>query len=173
MNIKQALEHEHSKRTTMAIVNYISANPKAISELMDCLLDNNIHLVQRASWPLSYIAEHQPLLIVPYLPKLIQQLATSKHAAYKRNVYRTLRILPELPENIHAALIDHCIHDISDHTNPAAVRAFAIHIMGRLAKWYPDLRNELQLVLEPLVEHEFPSIKSSARNILKQLHKLN
>ena len=128
-------------------------------------------MVQRASWPLSYVVANSPELVYPYLGRLIAMLDQPLHDAYKRNVFRLLRGMKNIPEQHHAELIDRCMHAITNVREPAAVRAFAIHIMGKLAQLYPELSGELLMILEPLTSHELPSIRSSATNVTKQIHK--
>lgn len=169
MNIREALEREHSKRNTMAIVTYIGHDPKRFATLVSLFGTNDHRLVQRAAWPLSYVAEHHPELVYPHLGVLLERLDEPLHDAYKRNVFRLLRGMKDIPEEFHARIIDACMKDISNSGNPAAIRAFAIHIMGNMLKPYPDLANELALLLEPLLHHELASLRSSARNVLKQI----
>jgi hypothetical protein len=169
MDIKLALEQEHSKRNTEAIVNYIGSNPILFAELMATFNISNYRLTQRAAWPISYIAEHAPELLNLYWEEIFIHLQRNIHPAFKRNIFRALYRMKTIPENIHGEVVEHCMLAIADAKNPAAIRAFAIHIMGKMAKIYPDLSGELMALIEPLMAHELPSLKSSSKKILKQL----
>jgi hypothetical protein len=172
MDIKLALEREHSKRNTEAIVNYIGDNPKLFAELMATFNTPNYRLTQRAAWPISYIAEHAPQLLNPYWDEIFVNLQKDIHPAFKRNIFRALYRMKTIPEEIHGEVVEHCMQAIADAKNPAAIRAFAMHIMGKMAKIYPDLSGELMALVEPLTAHDLPSIKSSSKKILKQLSTL-
>jgi hypothetical protein len=74
MDIKQRLSEEHSKSLTMAVVDYIAEDKTKFKILMDLFLNGQVKLVQRAAWPLSYVAIAHPKLIKPYLGKLIIKL---------------------------------------------------------------------------------------------------
>lgn len=171
MNIKEALLREHSKPNTLAIVNYIANDAALFKELVMLLQSDNQRLVQRASWPLSYIVENNPGLVYPHMPLLLKLLDNPMHVAYKRNMFRLLRGMKTIPEKFHSQVIDHCMRAIPNINDAAAVRAFAIHIMGKLFVTYPELANELNVLLEPLTDHELPSIRSSANHVLKQIAK--
>ena len=66
--------------------------------LMDLFLNGQVKLVQRAAWPLSYVAIAHPKLIKPYLGKLIIKLRqTDNHPSVPRNILRILEEI-EIPE---------------------------------------------------------------------------
>lgn len=169
--IEELLAKEHSKTNAIKIVQFIGDSASRFAQLVSLLTSSNQRLVQRASWPLSLVIEKQPELIYPHLGKLLLVLDTKPHVAFKRNLYRLLRGMEGIPEKHHASILTHCFNDITDSSQPAAVRAFAIHIMGKLCRLYPELKNELDILLPPLTDHDLPSIRSSANNVLKQIHK--
>lgn len=172
MNIEEALYKEHSKRLTNAIVAYIGDNPKRFNELMAIFKTNNPLLIQRASWPLGFIADEQPQLILPHLGTLLQLLHLPLHDAYKRNVFRMLRIMPNIPLKHHGNIIEHCMKAITDHNQPGAIRAFAIHVMAILTLQYPDLAHEFKATLETFVHHPLPALRSSSKKALAQLSRI-
>lgn len=169
MNIEEALTKEHSKRLTNAIVNYIGDSPKRFKELMAIFKTNNPMLIQRAAWPLGFIADTQPQLIVPHLGALLELLHLPLHDAYKRNVFRMLRIIPNIPTKHHGNVIEHCMQAITDHNQPGAIRAFAIHVMAILTMQYPDLAHEFKATLETLVDHPLPALRSSSKKALNKI----
>lgn len=172
MNIREALTREHSKRNTTAIVNYIGQNEERFAELMTIFKTADYRLIQRAAWPVSYIAETDASLLLPYWKELFEIAQTQVHPSFKRNLLRTLRVLDTIPQNIHSEVIEMCMQVIPDGNEPAAVRAFAIHIMGKLLAHYPEFAGELSALLEPLLQHDLPSIRSSSKHVLKLVSKI-
>src|SRR3982751_5475258 len=67
MNIREALLAEHSKKSTVEIVNFIGDDPKLFGELMKVFFAGPYRLTQRAARPVNYCVEHKPQLIKPYL----------------------------------------------------------------------------------------------------------
>lgn len=173
MNIQAALLKEHSKRNTEAIVAYIGDDAARFKELIQVFSLPEYRLVQRASWPLSYIVARHPQLLSPYWDTLFALLKQQPHPAFKRNLLRTIRELPVIPEQQHSRVIDVCMDAITNMHEPAAIRVFAIYIMGKLCKTYPELGNELMLMLEPLMEDSLPSLRASARKVLSQIKKIS
>lgn len=173
MNLRERLESEHSKTLTLAIVKYIGDDKKRFRELMDLFLKGEYRLAQRAAWPMSHIAIEHPELIKPYYAKLIAKLgAPNEHPAIARNI---LRIFQEtqVPKKYWGTLIDLCFKFIMDLSRPIAVRAFAITVAAGISKNFPELKNELTLVLK---EHEslphLPAIKHRIKLALKELQRV-
>src|ERR1043165_8180465 len=92
MNIREALRAEHSKRQTMAIVDYVSDDPERFAELMAIFFAGPYRATQRASWPMNYCVENHPELVKPYLGKLLACLESDDvHDAVRRNIVRLLQ----------------------------------------------------------------------------------
>ncbi len=168
MDIGQALMIEHSKRQTMAIVEYIGDDAQRFAELMRLFFAGEYRLTQRAAWPMSYCAEQHPELILPYLPKLLDCLQRADaHTAVKRNVVRLLQYI-EIPKRLTGRVYSHCVDLIDDAYQPVAVRAFALTVAARIAKSEPDLMNELRLIVSKHLPHTTAAFQVRARKILAQ-----
>ncbi len=168
MDIRQALMTEHSKRQTMAIVEYIGDDARRFAELMKLFFAGDYRLTQRAAWPMNYCAERHPELIRPYLPKLLDCLERDDmHTAVKRNVVRLLQYI-EIPKRLTGRVYSHCVDLIDDAYQPAAVRAFAMTVAARIAKSEPDLMNELRLIVSKHLPQATAAFQVRAREILAQ-----
>lgn len=170
MNIQERLEAEHSKALTIGIVNYIGDDKNRFKELMTIFLKGEYRLTQRAAWPLSYIAIEHPQLLKPYFDKFIKKLDdSSSHPAIARNIFRVLQEI-EIPEKYQGILIDKSFKVIMNETQPAAVRAFAITVASRICKKYPELKNELLILLKELSSlPQLPSMTARLKMALKEL----
>lgn len=167
MDIRQALMAEHSKRQTMAIVEYIGEDPKRFAELMKVFFAGEYRLTQRAAWPMNYCAERHPELILPYLPKLLDCLKREDmHDAVRRNVVRLLQYI-EIPKRLAGKVYSHCIDLLDDAYQPIAVRVFAMTVASRIAKSEPDLMNELRLIVRKHLPHTTAAFRVRAREVLK------
>jgi hypothetical protein len=169
MDIEKRLSAEHSKTLTSAIVNFIGSDKKRFRVLMDIFLGHEYRLIQRAAWPLSYVALEQPQLIKPYFKKLIQKLEEpGNHPAIPRNI---LRIFQEtgVPEQHQAKLLDICFRMIPTEAIPVAVRAYAITTASHICSKYPELKKELDLMLHELSQIPQPAaLKQRIKLALKQ-----
>lgn len=171
MNLREAILAEHSKANTQRIAQWIGNDPEKIQKLIDILFKDEYRVVQRAAWVLSDVAEIQPGLVQQYIPELVEKLKeTHAHIAVKRHIYRIFQFL-ELPEVIHGDLMNNCFESLINHREALAVRAFAMSILARMAETYPEICNELRLIIEDALQHETAaSFKSRAKKVLNQLH---
>jgi hypothetical protein len=157
---------EHSKRQTMAIVEFIGDDARRFAELMKLLFAGEYRLTQRAAWPMNYCAKRRPELIRPYLPKLLDCLKRDDlHDAVKRNVLRLLQDV-EIPPRLMGRVYAHCVDLIDDAFEPVAVRAFALTVAARIARSEPDLMNELRLIVRKHLPHTTAAFRKRAREIL-------
>ena len=166
MNIREALLAEHSKRQTMAIVDYVGERPERFAELMTVFFKGPYRVTQRAAWPMNYCAERHPELIYPYLNRLLKELERDDvHDAVKRNVVRLLQFVV-IPKRLHAKVFSICIDLIDSVSEPTAVRVFAITVAAKIAEWHPPLMNELKLVVSKHVSRSSIAFCKRAREVL-------
>ena len=167
MDIKKALELEHTKENTERIVAYIGKNGERFDELMRIFFNSTIRNVQRASWVLGKVGEEQPQLLLPYQQKMIALLVQPTHDAVKRNIVRVFQFI-ETPEDLHGELIDNCFKLLMDRKQAVAIRAFCITVLDKHCKIYPELMGEFIAVLEAEKDYTTASFKSRAKKILKR-----
>lgn len=170
MNIKERLEAEHSKTLTIAIVNYVGEDKLRFKMLMDIFLGSDYRLTQRSAWPLGYIALEHPKLLTPYFSRFIKKLDDpSAHPGIFRNIFRVLQGI-EIPEKYQGMVVDRAFKAIMSETQPAAVRAFAITTAANICRQYPELKQELLVILQELNAFpQLPSLRSRIKKALKDL----
>ena len=166
MDIRQALQAEHSKPQTMKIVTYVGADKTRFAELMKIFFAGEYRLTQRAAWPLNYCAEQHPELIQLYLPKLLNCLSRDDvHDAVKRNIVRLLQFV-EIPKKLHAKTYSLCVELVDDPNEAVAVRVFAMTVAARIAKSEPELMNELQLIIRQHLPHSTAAFQKRTHRII-------
>lgn len=171
MDIIAALKEEHSKSQTLKIVRYVGNNKERIRELLTIFLNGEYRVTQRAAWPLGYVAIENPKLVEPYFKKLIDKLRDrNQHPSIPRNILRIFQEI-EIPEKYHGSLVDQCFNFIMEVSHPVAVRAFAITVAANISVHYPELKNELMIILEELKKYpQQPAITSRIKSAVKRLN---
>lgn len=170
MNIKETLSSVYSKGQIEAVAKYACTNKTCFNELMQCFLCNDNRLAQMASWSVSYAARLNPTLIQPYIKNLAEQLQRKDvHEAIIRNSIRILQDI-EIPEEQHGTVMNSCFELIEKPTTPAAIKAFSLTTLYNLTKVYPEIKQELKLLIETLWNNESPAFKSRGKKILKKLN---
>jgi hypothetical protein len=144
-----------------------------MDELVECALDKDHLLSSRAMWVLGHCSDINYDAIKKYHGKLIMNLATpGLHNGVIRNTLRLYQQHP-VPEKYHSFLLDTCYNYIKDPSEAIAVRAFAMTVVFSISKPYPELLDELKMVLKhPDSHEESPGIRSRVKSTLKAIDKL-
>lgn len=172
MNIRDALTQEHSKEQALRIANYAIQNKKQFKELMNCYTDQDYRISQRAAWSVSWAAKHKPSMIIPYIGVLVKRLQEpGVHDAVIRNAVRVLEEIA-IPEEFHGELMNCCFAFIENPTTAAAIKAFSLTILFNLSKQYPEIKQELKLIIEDRWDTETAAFRSRGKKILRGISDL-
>ena len=165
MNIENALRKEHSKKQCSLIGHYIGGDASKFAVLMKHFLSGEYRLAQRAAWPASNCIRQHPHLLKPYYAKLINGLSDpTLHPAVLRNTLRIFEAV-DVPMRYHGRLLDACFRFIASNEIPVAIKAYAITIIGRLSKTYPDLLQELKSIVEKRWLVESPAFHARVKKL--------
>ena len=169
MDFRKELEKGQSKELTTAIVNEVSNSPQKMEELMTCFIDGPLRITQRAAWPMSFIAQKHPDLLLDYYNLLIDLLnKPNKHDAINRNILRAFQFV-EIPEKYQGKVLDVSFKLLNSSNEPIAVKAFSMTVIYNLSKQYPDIIPELKASIETLLPNASSGIKSRGFKILKAI----
>lgn len=170
MDLRKTILAAHSKAQTEKIVQWIGSNQQRFDELFSLFLhDEEYRVVQRASWPLSNAAEAHPSFITPHFSGLLSNLEKpGLHDAVIRNTVRILQFVT-IPEKFQGAIMNLCFDYITDPKEKPAVKASSLTVLQNLSRQYPEIKNELKIVIESQWENESAAFRSRATKLLKEL----
>lgn len=167
------LETEHSLAQMRSIVDYVGSDVERFDSLMKIFLTDEYRIIQRASWPLGNCAEMHPKLIQKHLKKLLKHMRDSKqHPAVKRNLLRIFDRI-EIPEKFHGELLNDCITYIADPGEAIAVQAFSLGILQKLTLIYPEIKHEVETIIDSRLPNATPAFTSRAKKYLKATSRLS
>ena len=171
MNIRQELlkYQAQSKEQALRIAEFAASSDDNFEELINCFLSGDIRLAQRAAWSLSWASRKKPAKIQPYLVSIVSQLGRADvHDAVIRN---SLRILEDvtIPEELHGKVLGSCFDYIQKREAPVAIKAFSLHILYNFTKIYPEIKNELRLIILENIDYETAAFKSRGKKILNRI----
>lgn len=168
MDLFQELSREHSKASRDRIVSYVQHDPARFALLFDLFKDGDRRTAQRAAWSVSYCAEKFPELIYPYCRQMVGYLKTPGiHDSIKRNILRTFQDI-EIPPELEEDLLGLCFGFLMDKKEAVAIRVFSMQILANLSKKYPEIRNELKVIIEDELPYAKPGFVSRGRKILSK-----
>lgn len=167
--LTEQLHLEHSKLQARRLAAWIGHDAERFAALMDIFLGSDYRLCQRSAWVLSQVAQKSPLLVEPWLPRMVAKMREPGiHDAVKRNVVRLLEDI-YIPDSIVDDLADVCFQFLADPREAIAVRAFSMTVLEKICQKIPELKPELRLIIEENFEHGTAAFKSRGRKILRKL----
>jgi hypothetical protein len=171
MDLRRALEREHSKAQCLKIVDYVDGSRTRFKVLVDLYLAGPYRITQRAAWPLSICVERHPTLVLPHLQRLLDFCTNPQsHDSVRRNTMRLLQFA-EIPRRLHGPVLDLSFSFLQNRRQPIAVRVFAMTVIDRLISDKPDLQRELAIILEDEMMFATAAFRSRGSKILRRLLK--
>ena len=173
MNIRNTLMADpmQSKRRAAEVAAYACLDPAHFAQLMQCFLSDDNRLAQRAAYSVSIAGKERPDLMRPHISSLVDQLERKDiHDAVIRNSVRILQET-EIPAELHGKVMDACFHFIQNRQVAIAIRAFSLTILYNFSKIYPEIKNELGIIIEEAMEFETPAFRSRGKKILANIKK--
>jgi hypothetical protein len=166
MTLHAMLLAEHSRKQCDKIVRWVGNDCLRMKMLVDVVSGNEIILQQRASWPLSYIAEANPKMLDPHLKTLLENLRKPNlHVAVKRNTMRLFQFV-QIHVELHGELMDTCFRFISSPVETVAVKVFALSLLEKLCITYPEILPEIKAIVQMQWHQQTPAFKARARLFL-------
>lgn len=160
------LSTDRSKAAKDRMVSYIKDDPGKFAELFDLFRNGKGLVAQRASWAVSYCAEQYPELIYPYCQEMVDYLQVPGiHDSIKRNILRTFQDI-NIPVTLEESLLELCFDYVINRREAVAIRVFAMQVLANLSERYPEIRNELKVIIEDELPYAKPAFVSRGRKIL-------
>lgn len=162
MDPEQALREEHSKRRTRELVKWVGGNPRRFAKLVALMTGGERVLEQRAAWVVSDCVERFPRLAGPHLECLLGNLERSGlHDAVVRGTFRLLQFA-DIPPRLEGRVCGTAMAALGGAA-PVAAKACAITVLRRLIDRYPEIEDEVRLLIREQWHDAPPAIRSRAR----------
>jgi hypothetical protein len=128
----------------------VKTDTTLFNQLFQNVLSGDRRLAWRSCWILDCASEDFPDLLEGKIPHIIAALLVTKDSSLKRHFTRIL-CRYTIPEEYQGAIIDRCF-GLMVPVEPAAVRVNAMQLLFNISQQIPDLKGELKLVIEALLE---------------------
>lgn len=172
MNLRNELLKELSKQQSTKIARWIGDDAERFAGLVKLFLANEYRVSQRAAAVLSECYDNHPELIKPHLNVLVVNLQKpGLHDAVRRNTVRVFQFM-EIPEELMGILADVCMGFIANADETIAVKAFSMTVALNITRHYPELKNELKLLIEEQLPNASAGLHNRAMKVLKELERI-
>lgn len=170
MNLPEELRKAQHKSDWLKVAAWVGSNPERFAELMSYFFADDYRMNQRASTILMHCFDQDHDLILPYLPKIIENIQPDKHDAMLRNSFRMLQFV-EIPEHLKGKVVDKAFLYFGDDQQAIAIRVFAMTVIYNNSLDYPELQNELAAMIEERMPYGSAGFKNRGGKILAKIRK--
>lgn len=174
MTLREMILNGNKKDNATAVCDWVGDDARRFAQLVGLFLHDEYRVVQKAAWIISLVSERQPQLIDAHLEAIVQRMQEpGLPVAVRRNAVRIMQFI-DLPESLHGPVMNACFDFVADPREAIAVRAFSMTILANLAKAYPEIGQELAVLLEEALEQESsPGLRNRAQKVLKAIRSLS
>lgn len=163
------LEHILTNSYKAGMISYMEAHPEDFDETVRLAVSDNQPYAWRAAWLLWSCMKKNDPRIQRYIKNIIDTLK-QKIDNHQRELLKILLEM-ELNEEYESLLFDICVAIWEKTGKQPSVRLNAIRMMVKIAKKYPELTNEIVILIQ---EQYLDSLSPAARkSIYKMIKKLN
>jgi hypothetical protein len=169
MDLRQTILSGHNKSICHKVGDYVGSNPRRFKELLELFLGGPYRVTQRAAWPLGLCVERDPSLILPHLNTVLNfARKAGVHDSVKRNTVRLLQFV-EVPARSKGKALQLAFEFLQNRKEAVAVRVFSMTVIFNLTRENPELKRELQIIIEDEMPYGTAAFRSRAIKVLKQL----
>ena len=144
-----------------------------IVKALYCLLsDTDRRVANNAAWVLSCSDGKVMRHLLRYQNQLIDLLIGTKDKSFSRILFSILRRQTFEKSNLRTDFLDFCLNEIVNSNQAIAIRAHAIYVSYSLCKAYPELLNELFMMLQMLESESLsPGLRHARNTIMSAIKK--
>lgn len=170
MDLKNGIIKAQSKSNIVSVLDWIGEDMGKVDQLIDIFQKEDMKLTHRASWVITSLAERCPWVMERHLPVLIGRMLDDRvHVGVRRNMIRSLQFM-EIPSSLQGRVLDACFSFLDNPKEGNVVQVFAMSVIEKLTKEYPEIIPELRYLIERNLENDpSPAFRSRARKTLMRL----
>ena len=169
--IAESLAQNRSKANVNRMVLEMAKHGYDFEEYISLVNKTPLPVKWYLTWNLShYLQEYSHLGLVKQrlFWKFTQEI---EHHGMLRDIWRAWSFLV-VHEELEGEVFDRAMRVIPSQMYPVAIRIHAMKTAYNIAKNYPEIAEELLLVVEDLEHDDSSAIQARSRHIMKDLNKL-
>lgn len=150
----------------------VGNDQERFTEMLQLTLCDEYPLSMRAARIVALCVENYPALINPHITPVINRLPGLRTEGVVRGMLKLFaENSPELSEEQTGILIDLAFTWLEDSRKAIAIRYYCIEIILTQCATYPELKNELAIILKNLSNDPSPGISSRSKAVLREFRK--
>ncbi len=166
-DIATSLKHDNTGNTRNYWVNYLIQHNVPLLSICELLFFEK-PVSNGFIWMVGGLCEIDPDRVAPAVDFLFQQLGEVNFKNYERSLAKIFYWVG-LPTKMESQAIDLLFEWLIDPKMIVSTKTFAMLAIFKITKAYPELKNELKIVIEDQVEFQSVSFRKKAVSILEML----
>lgn len=158
------------KEKIMDLVERCASEPKIHEHIVDLAISDRIPLNQKTAWLMSHISSKNPDIITQNSEKILEKVRGIKPDGAIRDILRAYTFVD--PKKVdQGKLLDISFEFLAEGNRALAVKYNSARNAINIVKNYPELRDELESILE--IQHEIDpkGFGKHAKRMIKELRK--
>lgn len=167
--VRGILSRRIHENDILELLYYRQEQKDIAEELIRCVFDEDAEVSRNALWVLTWdiIDRTEPLR-----SRLVALALTTPHVAIRRLSMTLLEKMKWDMDDVRVDFLDFCFEKMLSESEPPGVRALCIKLCYHLGRHYPELLDELKLMLCELADMPMsPAVACSRKNILNRIEK--
>ena len=171
--MKRKIEETLSKRLfkdeCLALAGWIGNDSEKFDALYQIFSSHPEQALQdQAIWVMRFCIESYPTLLQKHFSAFLEKLESGNASpAVKRNGFAVLNAA-EIPEEKEGQMMHMCFSMLEDSHEKVAAQVFALRILHKLSKNYPEIISEIEMILHQNQYLKLPAMKACVKNIFPQ-----
>ena len=170
MNLKaETLKADH-KDQVLKVATWVGNDPEKFHKVVLMMVGNDPDLAKRAAWVFSHCADEYPHLVKPHIKPIVNNLFKTQEDAVKRASVRNLQFI-DIPERMWGKTVEIGFDFLQSHTEPIAVKVFAMTMLYNLSNAIPEIKQELKIMIEDQIPLSSAGFQNRGNKILAKLNR--
>ena len=132
--------------------------------------DEDYQVARNALWVLTKIDRKEHSSLQPMLHPLINLAMDTANSSVRRLALNNIHRLRMEEEDLRTDFLDFCIDHATDMDELPGIQSLCIKIAWNMSRFYPELRDELVVILESMETEYFkPAVKSIRNRLLNEV----
>ena len=166
--LAEILTENRTKQTVNRLVTEVLKTDLDWDQFVETFQSTPLPSKWYLTWWLSHYAEADPEPIENRQMLFWEILIENTHPSIERDFWKLLTRI-SLNDDLIGKAYDEAMRTIPSQKRAVAVRAYAMEVAFNVAKRYPELIHEVNLIFENLSTEEPASMQSRKRHYLKKL----
>ena len=168
MTFYKILNKGVSKNTSKLIADEIIKTPKRFDDLLQEILADKKGTSWRAAYVLDLLCDKDFSFFEKNKEELIDFLFKTKDASIHRHLCK-LSSRTEIPKEKHGVMLNFCTKKIFSDKVRVAVKVHCIEIFYNISIEQAELKQELELIINEVIDNNTVAFSCRAKKILKKL----